>query len=453
MKFGVKNLGPIKEANVEIGDLTIICGKNNCGKTYLTYSLYSFLKALPPNYTFPVPGKSFDICYKEGFCTIDSKDMFASFSEHLEKVTRDFTKKIHVFLAMTQNVSADNTQVFVKFDENELNNFIEKPRKARFQVAETCTIVVEKEKQSSTIKVHIENTGEALPPKENLRKLFRIVCSIFFNRIFPDTFSLTGERSGISIFAGSIADFSRKVASQSGTPIRLASDWMKITPDSPNIDFPLPVLKEIEFFQNLNNIRKRESFIKRDHPEILQFADKIFGGKCDFDDKLGVQYFPKGSDVHLALPECSSSVKSLVEFSFYLRHCAKREQILMIDEPELNLHPENQRYLARLLAMLINAGIKVFITTHSDYIVRELNILLMLNNKKASMLKSVSTEFGYGEMLNRCLLSPDKVRCYVAADGELRPMDVDKKFGIEVTSFDDSINGYNSLQNKVLFGE
>ena len=33
MKFGIKNLGPIKEANIELGDLTIICGKNNCGKT------------------------------------------------------------------------------------------------------------------------------------------------------------------------------------------------------------------------------------------------------------------------------------------------------------------------------------------------------------------------------------------------------------------------------------
>lgn len=43
MKFGIKNLGPIKEANIELGDLTIICGKNNCGKTYLTYTLYAHL--------------------------------------------------------------------------------------------------------------------------------------------------------------------------------------------------------------------------------------------------------------------------------------------------------------------------------------------------------------------------------------------------------------------------
>ncbi len=40
---------------------------------------------------------------------------------------------------------------------------------------------------------------------------------------------------------------------------------------------------------------------------------------------------------------------------------------------ELNLQLENQRRVARLFARLINVGVKVFVTTHSDYIVKELN--------------------------------------------------------------------------------
>jgi predicted ATPase len=42
---------------------------------------------------------------------------------------------------------------------------------------------------------------------------------------------------------------------------------------------------------------------------------------------------------------------------------------IFIDEPELNLHPENQRLITQVLANLVNIGIKVFITTHSDYII------------------------------------------------------------------------------------
>ena len=42
--FRFKNIGPVKEADMELGDLTIIAGRNNTGKTYLAYTLYGFLK-------------------------------------------------------------------------------------------------------------------------------------------------------------------------------------------------------------------------------------------------------------------------------------------------------------------------------------------------------------------------------------------------------------------------
>ena len=41
-RFRFSSLGPISEAELELGDLTIIAGRNNTGKTYLTYVLYEF---------------------------------------------------------------------------------------------------------------------------------------------------------------------------------------------------------------------------------------------------------------------------------------------------------------------------------------------------------------------------------------------------------------------------
>ena len=43
-KFRFKKIGPVKEAEMELGDLTIIAGRNSTGKTYLAYALYGFLK-------------------------------------------------------------------------------------------------------------------------------------------------------------------------------------------------------------------------------------------------------------------------------------------------------------------------------------------------------------------------------------------------------------------------
>ena len=43
MKFVLKNVGVIIQAEFSLGELTIICGSNNTGKTYATYTLYGFL--------------------------------------------------------------------------------------------------------------------------------------------------------------------------------------------------------------------------------------------------------------------------------------------------------------------------------------------------------------------------------------------------------------------------
>jgi len=77
----------------------------------------------------------------------------------------------------------------------------------------------------------------------------------------------------------------------------------------------------------------------------------------------------------------SSAVKSQLDMSFYIKHLAKKGDILLVDEPEQNLHPVNQRKMARLFVQLIKAGIKVLVTTHSDYLIKELNHLILLNNE------------------------------------------------------------------------
>ncbi len=74
---------------------------------------------------------------------------------------------------------------------------------------------------------------------------------------------------------------------------------------------------------------------------------------------------------------------SILSLYFYIRDQGhKPNQILMIDEPEMNLHPKNQRAMARFLASLVNQGIKVVVSTHSDYLVRELNHLTALHKFK-----------------------------------------------------------------------
>ena len=136
----------------------------------------------------------------------------------------------------------------------------------------------------------------------------------------------------------------------------------------------------------------------------------------------------------------------------------------MVDEPELSLHPENQRRIARLFARLANIGVKVFMTTHSDYIVKELNTLIMLNHDKPH-LKKVAKENGYQKSE---LISVDQVKLYVAEE-QLMPLEEGQKrrrrghtlvsakihprFGIAVPSFDQTIDDMNRIQDEIVWGE
>ena len=136
----------------------------------------------------------------------------------------------------------------------------------------------------------------------------------------------------------------------------------------------------------------------------------------------------------------------------------------MIDEPELNLHPKNQRALARLVVRLVNAGVKVFITTHSDYLVKELNTLIMLHQRSAHT-RQVQQQHGYDDAE---LLAPQCVRLYMtdlvlsgaAGAGTRRsrirtlsPAVVSPDRGIEVPTFDDTIEVMNAIQSEIAYGE
>jgi predicted ATPase len=141
----------------------------------------------------------------------------------------------------------------------------------------------------------------------------------------------------------------------------------------------------------------------------------------------------------------SSAVKSLALLDIYIRNIAKEGDLLLIDEPELNLHPGNQLLMARFLVRLVNKGINVLITTHSDYLIKEFNNLIMLSNEfpgKTHLMK----KYGYttDEILDKA-----KVKVYtVSQDHTIEEASIDK-FGIALDSFDDVIIDVNEISDEL----
>jgi len=132
---------------------------------------------------------------------------------------------------------------------------------------------------------------------------------------------------------------------------------------------------------------------------------------------------------------------------FYLEHLAKEGETLIIDEPELNLHPDNQRKIARILTMIANRGIKVIVSTHSDYFVREINNLIMLKDDFKSK-PEIMQKYGYNEKM---LISEKKVSAYLFDDNSIKLMEINNKEGIIANTFDDVINSLNSSSDDIYY--
>ena len=87
-------------------------------------------------------------------------------------------------------------------------------------------------------------------------------------------------------------------------------------------------------------------------------------------------YRPQGTTEDIRLSRASSMVTELAPVVLLLRGGLEPGDTLIIDEVEAHLHPAIQARLAALLAHLARADVRVVITTHSDWLLRELGNLL-----------------------------------------------------------------------------
>jgi hypothetical protein len=104
----------------------------------------------------------------------------------------------------------------------------------------------------------------------------------------------------------------------------------------------------------------------------------------------------------------------------------------------------NQRKVARVLAKAVNRGLKLMMSTHSDYVLRELNNLILLS-RDAAPIQEVRKKHGYTEAE---LLSPDKVGVYLFRDGTAESVPVTPD-GFEVKTIEEEINRLNAISQEI----
>lgn len=114
----------------------------------------------------------------------------------------------------------------------------------------------------------------------------------------------------------------------------------------------------------------------------------------------GIIHFQKSRD-KFPLHMTASSVKDLAAFFLYLKFVAKKNDLVILEEPETNLHPKNQIELAKFIVRLINLGLYIVLTTHSPYFLEQLSHCIMSGQASQADFNNV--------LLAEESLSPDMV--------------------------------------------
>ena len=457
----LKNIGILKQAEFSLGDLTLICGENNTGKTYATYALYSFLESWRKFINIPIDHDQIRNLLTDGALKIDLSRYVEQASEMLAEACKRYPEQLDKIFAAPES-TFHNSEFHVEPSTIHLQDH---GFKGEIGVNQEPFLISSKESGSEdllfTLAVEREK-GRTIDSTVAEEAISFTIGDAVFSNSFPRPFISSAERTGVAIFRKEL-DFARNRLIEEMGRADQKVDLRELLFKAYQ-NYPEPVEDNVNFTRQLEDIGKRESFIVKEYPEILEdFAD-IIGGEYIVTQHDQLYYIPRGTRTKLTMVESSSSVRSLLDISFYLRHIARKGDLLMVDEPELSLHPENQRRIARLFARLANIGVKVFVTTHSDYIVKELNTLIMLNHDKPH-LKRIAEENGYqdGE-----LIKAYQVKVYVAEkalmpleEGQKRrrpghtliPAKIHPRFGIEVRSFDKTINDMNRIQDEIVWGE
>lgn len=464
MTFRFEKIGPVDHADITLGDLTIIAGRNNTGKTYVVYALYGFLmrwRGWPMVDSFfeslaerghaaaaMTPSRIARALAKSDQATVRvAPDVLANVRQDLvDQLAEDFSvNALSDVFSASPEVFVD-ARMSIDLSEDELSQghlpkvVLDYPRTGRMQLEhhdQEIVLSIERDRAPSP-----EQTGFRLGMVRDIasRLLFLSFC-----HQFPQPFILCSERFGISLFYKEL-DFTRsqlvdRLQKMSTDNERNSRDPFLLI-DRNTSRYTRPIKDNIDSARNIHDIQKKRSPLLQD--KLFDEIKNLMGGYYRASrDAVAFRSEARKRGFDIPLHLASSSARGLADLYFYLRHTAATGDLLIIDEPESHLDTGNQVRLARILARFVHAGIKVLITTHSDYVIKEINNLIMLG--ELGDHGNIRRTLKYSEYDS---LKASSVRAYVADNHSLVPTVVDE-FGIDMPVFDKTIDSINQASRKL----
>ena len=419
----IEDFAKIKEADIQINSLMCFVGDNNSGKSYVMSLLWGLLtlgKDIFPK--TPPDSKTYKKC----------EEWLKSVKNTNVQIGDDI---IAYYIAWFNDVLHNNRKNLVKRIFN-FNINIGKVEIKNYTRTTPLTLKWDTRERYSSKKDAIIFPTRDIFSREELFRMNQYICwNILMYGIAAPLFTPTvkGRRNGEPVYfpasrTGFMLTFPQLVESSLQT---------SFTMNEENTVNPL-TLPYVDFLQLITKYEVKNTERNKFRDCIDFMENTMTKGKISVRKEMlpVIKYIPDGSSQELPLYTASSIIAETAPILLLLKSEIKFNA-LVIEEPEAHLHPELQQKMIQLIIRLVNLGIPVWITTHSDTIVQHINNMIKLVNNpdKINLMQS----FGYQK---EDIISPQNVSIYQFINQtnktNIIPLN-SGKYGFVVPTFNDAL--------------
>lgn len=443
--FKVEKLGPIKSATFTASHLNVLCGKNNSGKSFLIHAVYCVFQYLQNLVVLAPKDVHVQQLMEKSSCEFSADEYFIGLNDRLDKAMPEIVKRLPGLMNKSRS-AFEGCTISVRVNEEYVASYIRQlPLSFTFQVSNSLKVVWTKPHDSCVCRVVLENGAEQYPSEEVVRNVMSFAVRQLIGKVLPAPVLLTAERSGVVAFASDVMSFAMSRQTEP-TMIGIGPEATAVL----SSHYPMAMIQELVMQNEIRQVQEGRGYLMAPIPEAERFYKWFKMNVLDGDvvAREGKLYYVQSSNnLDMPLSDASSSVKALASLNYFVHYRMAPGSLLMIDEPELNLHPERQRMLMRALARMAKTlGVGIVISTHSMTMVRELNTLLSMG-EACSRNPDLAKKYGYE---TDELLGEADVSCGIVEEGTIHQQDKGVSRGFYVQSFDDASEAIASVQSAIV---
>lgn len=412
INLDITDFGPINKANIELKKLNVIAGTNGSGKTTSSKILYCFLTSNSDEkeyltnmsinrrirFTINYLLDNFEFEFK------NEMELRRLNSELLLKSADNtynyqFTDNINLLKKIVNESQITNKETYLE-KINAIEDALEINSIEHRQFFEVSSSLINSEFRNKDLK--LDKTNVQIYGKQEDSEF---LCKLDYNE----------SKFGFIMDQGDLNSINIKNIIYLDSPSIFNSKSINDTVILRNQPYHLRFLSRI-LSTPKNNDDVYESLFNQKLDEFKDKITSLLGGFIYYDDEKEEFFFKKG-DEDYSMNDTASGVKQLGIIQMLLSNRKLTENsFLIMDEPEVNLHPEWQVKFAELIVLMI----------------KELNISIFINSHSPQFIEAIEVYSAKYEL-------SDETKFYLSKESE------SNKFDFEEITRDDLVILYNNL--------